>query len=62
MGISRKQNMSNFLKNEHVHISREEMFFFRKIWRALFSWNTRFEIRPFTLLPTKYASIYSYNL
>ena len=29
------------------------MFFFRKIWRALFSWNTRFEIRPFALLPTK---------
>ena len=29
------------------------MFVFRKIWRALFSWNTRFEIRPFALLPTK---------
>ena len=28
------------------------MFVFRKIWRALFSWNTRFEIRPFALLPT----------
>ena len=27
------------------------MFVFGKIWRALFSWNTRFEIRPFTLLP-----------
>ena len=27
------------------------MFVFRKIWRALFSWNTRFEIRPFALLP-----------
>ena len=23
----------------------------QKIWRALFSWNTRFEIRPFALLP-----------
>ena len=29
------------------------MFVFRKIWRALFSSNTRFEIRPFALLPTK---------
>ena len=29
-----------------------KMFVFRKIWRALFSWNTRFEIRPFVLLPT----------
>ena len=28
------------------------MFVFRKIWRALFSWNTRFEIWPFALLPT----------
>ena len=28
------------------------MFVFRKIWRALFSCNTRFEIRPFILLPT----------
>ena len=26
--------------------------FFWKIWRALFSCNTRFEIRPFALLPT----------
>ena len=28
------------------------MFNFRKIRRALFSWNTRFEIHPFALLPT----------
>ena len=27
------------------------MFVFRKIWRALFSYNTCFEIRPFALLP-----------
>ena len=26
--------------------------FFRKIWRVLISWNTRFEIRPSVLLPT----------
>ena len=29
------------------------MFVFRKIWRALFSSNNRFEIPPFALLPTK---------
>ena len=29
------------------------MFVFRKIWPALFSSNTRFEIRPFALLRTK---------
>ena len=28
------------------------MFIFWKIWRALFSCNTHFEIRPFALLPT----------
>ena len=27
--------------------------FFRKIWHALFFYNTRFEIRPFALLTTK---------
>ena len=31
------------------------MFVFREIWRALFSWNTSFEIRPFALLPTNFA-------
>ena len=29
-----------------------EIFVFRKIWRAFFFRNTRFEIRPFALLPT----------
>ena len=28
------------------------MFLFWKIWRAFISFNTRFEIRPFTLSPT----------
>ena len=28
------------------------MLVFRKIWRGLFSWNTRFEIHTFALLPT----------
>ena len=31
------------------------MFVFRKIWRALFSWSTHFEIHPFVLLPTDYC-------
>ena len=29
-----------------------QMFLFWKIWRAFFSWNTRFVIRPFALLTT----------
>ena len=38
----------------HVRIRKWNMFVFRKIWCTLFSWNTRFEICPFALLPTKY--------
>ena len=36
----------------HLRIRGQEIFVFSKIWRA-FSWNSRFEIRPFVLLPTK---------
>ena len=42
-----------FKKTKHAKFS-EEIFVFRKIWHALFSWNTRFEIRPFALLPTNF--------
>ena len=35
-----------------VRFRGKGMFVFRKIWHALFSWNTRFEIRPFASLPT----------
>ena len=38
------------------------MFFFRKIWHALFSRNTRFEIRPFALLPTNYHIVHMLNI
>ena len=31
------------------------MFVFRKIWRALFLWDTRFEIHPFVLFPTNFG-------
>ena len=30
------------------------MFVFQKIWHVLFFWNTRFEIRPFALLPSTF--------
>ena len=35
------------------------MFYFRKIWRALFSRHLRFEIRPFALLPTNCLNSFS---
>ena len=47
-------------KTKHAKFSKKQTFLtpwyaqvpvFQKIWRALFSWNTRFEIRPFALLP-----------
>ena len=38
--------------NVRVRVRGYEMFVFRKIWLALFSWSTRFEIRRLALLPT----------
>ena len=59
--VSRKQSTPNFPKNDHFLPTdstptcayQRVRFVFRKIWRGLFSWNTDFEIRPFTLLRTK---------
>ena len=53
-----------FKKTKHAKFSEKrtcayqgiKMFVFRKIWRALFPWNTHFEIRPFALLLTIYCS------
>ena len=65
MGISRKQSTSNFPKNEqflpldtymYLCVSGgKKMFVFRRIRRALFSWNTRSEIGPSALLLTTSA-------
>ena len=61
IGCSKKTKHAKFSEKRtfltpwyaHVRarIRRKEMFVFRKIGRALFSWNTR-EIRPFALSPT----------
>ena len=40
-------------KHVYVRITGLKMIVFREIRRALFSLNTRFEIRTFALLPTK---------
>ena len=48
----KKQSTSNVPKNEHFLPPDTQMCVFRKIRHALFSWNTRFEIRSFALLPT----------
>ena len=47
--IRRKGESQNrcFKKTRHAKFSAKRTFVFRKIWRVLFSWNTRFEIRPF---------------
>ena len=42
--FQKKQITPNFAKNDHFGWFG---FGFQKIWRALFSWNTRFEIHPF---------------
>ena len=36
--------------------------FFRKIWHALFSWNTPFEVRAFALLPSNYNTQYLWSV
>ena len=37
------------------------MFFFWKIWRALFSCAHHFKVRLFALLPTKYQALSNMN-
>ena len=50
-----------FQENKEREIFRKtiiflfSIFIFRKIKHALFSWNSRFEIRPFALLATMYS-------
>ena len=61
-GVSRKQSMSNFLKNEHFLLPDMHTYVFQKIWRALFSSNTCSEIRSFALLPTKLVSSISWRI
>ena len=43
-----------FWKNEHFLPSDTHTY----VWRALFCWNTRFEIRNFALLPTNYICFF----
>ena len=48
---------ASVLKHKLCAYQGVKMCVFRKFWRALFSWNTRFEIPPFALLRTKYQTI-----
>ena len=51
--IFRKTDISYPLDTHtYVYVSGGKKHVFRKIWRALFSWNTRLEIGPVALLPT----------
>ena len=65
-GVLRKQHAkfsekrtfpTSWYVHARVRIMGSEMFVCWKIWRALFSWTTRFEIRPFALLSTNPASL-----
>ena len=56
--IFRKTNISYpLIRTRTCAHQGVRMFVFRKIWRALFSWNPRFEIRAFALLPTVCPSV-----
>ena len=55
-GESQKNKARQMFRKTNISypLMRRCAFFgkFGILWRALFSWNTRFEIRPFALLPT----------
>ena len=53
---------SNFSKNEHFLSRYPHIRVFRKIWRVLFSCNTRFEIGPFALLWTIWVSWFTFKI
>ena len=48
--ICRKKNIFY----QRVRIRGKEIFVFKKIWRLLFYFNIRFEIRLFALVPANY--------
>ena len=48
----KRTSLTPWYAHVRVRIRGLEMFVIRKIWLALFSWNTRFEICPFALLLT----------
>ena len=58
--IFRKRNISYPLIHTWTFVFRK-MFVFQKIWCALFSSNTCFEIRPFALLPTIFIILSEYK-
>ena len=65
MGVTRKQGRPIFPKNklfppidQHtcLCVSGSKKFVFWKTWRAWIYFKTRFEIRPFALLPTMFST------
>ena len=66
-GVSRKQSTPNFPKNKHFLppdtytykcvSGGKKCSFFEKFGVLSFSWNTSFEIRPITLLPTIFLKL-----
>ena len=56
--IFRKTNISYpLIRTRTCAYQGVRKFVFRKTWRALFSWNTRFRIRPFAILPTNFKTL-----
>ena len=67
MGVSKKKSTPNFPKNEHFLVPDPHTYvcvsegkkcsFFGKLGVLCFPWKTRFKIRLFGLLPTKYSKL-----
>ena len=51
--FQKKEHFLPPVTHKYSCVSRGKNVRFSEIWHVLFSWNTRFEIRPFALLPTK---------
>ena len=61
--IFQKTNISHPLTRTHTSAYQGvRNVRFSEIWLAFFSWNTRFEIRPFVLLPTNYSNVVTMKL
>ena len=59
-----QENKARQILRKNKHFSGgKKCSFLRKIWRALFSWNIRFKIRPFALLSTScHFQLYKHHI
>ena len=55
--VFQENNARQIFRKTNISYQGVRKFVFQKTWRALFSWNTRFKIRPFAILPTNFKPL-----